>query len=94
MAKPNNLSRIHIENCQVKSIEKAKLLCSLIDQLEKEFGIHEVEISFKGMFICPDIDLTELSNSSQPMEKLVGKLFIRFDKMQYGKNSMYDKKRI
>lgn len=91
MAKKQKYSLIHIEQCQIKSLEKAKLLCSLIDQLEKEFGIREVEISFKDNFVCPDIDLTELSNSNDPMQKLIGGLLIKLDKIKHGKNSPYDK---
>lgn len=82
---------IHIEGCQVKSSEKMKVLCQALDTLEKEIGIREVEISFKDMFICPDIDLTEFSNSNEPMEKLVGGLCIKLDKMKYGKKSKYQK---
>lgn len=68
-------SLIHIENCQVKSLEKARVLCQCLDILEKEIGIKQVRISFKNMFICPDIDLTELTNSEEPMERLVGGIF-------------------
>ncbi len=82
-------SKIHIENCQIKSLEKAQKIATALDTLEKECGIHEVEISFKDMFICPDIDLTHLTNSSDPMEKLIGGLFIKFDVMKYGKKSVY-----
>lgn len=84
-------SLIHIQNCQVKSLEKAKNLAAALDMIEKECGIHEVEISFRDMFICPDIDLTALSNSAKPMERLIGNLFIKFDKMKYGKKSAYKK---
>lgn len=94
MAKKQKYSLIHLEQCQVKSIEKARLLCNLIDTLEKEFGIREVEISFKDMFICPDIDLTEISNSTDPMEKLIGGIFIRLDKVKNGKDSPYHKEKI
>ncbi len=85
-------SLIHIEKCQVKSLKKAKLLCRLLDRMEKEFGIKEVEISFADNFICPDIDLTKLANSDDPMQKLIGNLFIKLDKKQYGKDSKYHKK--
>ena len=91
MKKRDQNSIIHIENCQVKSLEKAQLLCKLIDQMEKEFGIRSVRISFKNNFICPDIDLTVLSNSTDPMEKLIGGLMIKLDKMKYGKKSPYYK---
>lgn len=90
MKRKQKYSLIHIENCQIKSTEKAVLLCSLIDQLEKEFGIKQVEISFKNNFICPDIDLTTLSNSEKPMEKLIGRLMIKLDKMKNGKKSLYN----
>lgn len=83
---------IHIENCQVKSLEKAQLLAQALDTIEKECGIHETKISFKNCFICPDINLTLLANSKKPMEKLIGGLFIKFDKMKYGKESPYYKK--
>ena len=91
MKKKQKYSLIHIENCQVKSLEKAELLCTLIDQLEKEFGIKQVEISFKNNFVCPDIDLTILSNSEIPMQKLIGGLMIKLDKMANGKKSLYSK---
>lgn len=84
-------SKIHIENCQVKSLEKAIKIAAALDILEKECGIHEVEISFKDMFICPDIDLTHLTNSLEPMERLIGGVFIKLDVMKYGKNSSYSK---
>lgn len=89
----NNMKRsiIHIENCQVKSLEKAQLLAKALDTIEKECGIHEVDISFKNCFICPDIDLTHLTNSQEPMERLIGGLFIKLDKMKYGKQSPYHK---
>lgn len=84
-------SLIHIENCQIKSIEKARLLCALLDTMEKEFGIKEVMISFKNNFVCPDIDLTQLSNASDPMERLVGSVLIKCDIQVKGKNSAYKK---
>jgi len=82
-------AKIHIENCQIKSIEKAIIVAKCLDTLEKEIGIKETEISFKDMFICPDIDLTVLANSKDPMEKLVGGIFIRMDRLKYGKHSNY-----
>lgn len=90
-SKKPEYSLIHIENCQIKSLKKAKLLCKLIDRIEKEFGIKEVEISFKNNFVCPDIDLTILSNSEDPMEKLIGGLLIELDNQKYGKKSKYKK---
>lgn len=93
MKKRDKNSLIHIENCQIKSLEKAQLLASLLDQLEKEFGIREVIISFKNNFICPDIDLTILSNSTDPMEKLIGGLMIKLDIMRHGNKSLYHKQK-
>lgn len=84
-------SLIHIKRCQVKSLEKAQILCRCLDVLEKEFGIHSVRIRFTDNFICPDIDLTQLSNSDDPMEKLIGGLMIRLDKQRFGKHSKYRK---
>lgn len=84
-------SIIEIRNCQIKSIEKARIVCKMLDTLEKEIGIGRVEIAFKDNFICPDIDLLELYNSPDPMEKLIGCLLIRLDQIQYGKRSRYKK---
>lgn len=92
MKKKQKYSLIHIENCQIKSLEKVLLFCELLDTMEKEFGIKQVEISFEDLFVCPDIDLTILSNSKIPMQELVGGLLIKLDKIQYGKNSKYEKK--
>lgn len=91
MIKGKKYSLIHLERCQIKSIEKARLLCSLLDTIEKEFGIREVEISFADNFVCPDIDLSELSNSGISMERLVGGLLIKLDKISHGSNSKYHK---
>lgn len=82
---------MHFEGCQIKSKEKFRLFCQLLDTLEKEIGIHEVEISLKDIFICPDIDLTEFSNSDVPMEKIIGGLAIRLHNQRYGKESKYKK---
>jgi hypothetical protein len=57
--------------------------------MEKEFGIRGVEISFKDNFICSDIDLTILSNSNDPMERLVGGILIKCHVLKYGKSSKY-----
>lgn len=84
-------SRITIANCQVKSIEIARELCKALDTIEKVCGIESVEICFEQNFICPDIDLTLLSNSSDPMERLIGGLLISMDKKSKGKNSLYHK---
>lgn len=84
-------SKIHIERCQIKSLKKAKRLCILLDEIEKEYGIKEVEICFEDNFVCPDIDLTLLSGSKNPMEKLIGGLLIKCDILKYGEKSKYKK---
>lgn len=73
-------SKIHIENCQVKSKEKLTILCKCLDTMEKEFGVKSVRISFDNIFICPDINLKPFCNSKKPMEKLVGKLIVKINK--------------
>lgn len=85
-------SRITIANCQVKSIEIARELCKALDTIEKMCGIESVEICFEQNFICPDIDLTLLSNSLDPMERLIGQLLIRIDRAKHGRHSQYIKK--
>lgn len=89
--KKRKYALLHIEACQIKSKEKLKIVCQCLDTLEKEIGIREVEISIKDVFVCPDIDLTEFANSSVPMEKLLGGLLIKLNKMQFGKESPYYK---
>lgn len=84
-------SIIHIENCQVKSLQKARQLCAAIDTIEKECGIGSVRIRFKNNFICPDIDLHQLTQSTDPMERLIGELLVRIDISRNGKNSKYRK---
>lgn len=82
----HNHSLIHIENCQIKSLEKAKKLAALLNDLEIEIGICRVEISFKNCFICPDIDMNELIASPLPMENLLGNLLSRIKSIEvYGK---------
>jgi hypothetical protein len=88
-SKQPQYSLIHIENCQVKSLKKARRIAKLLDRLEKEIGIREVEISFKNTFICPDIDLNILRDSSKPMESILGKIFILLHNQEYGKKSKY-----
>lgn len=67
---------IHLEGVQIKSKKKLRLLCKCINTLEEELGIKEVEISFKNVFVCPWIDLTQFSNSNDPMEKLIGGILL------------------
>lgn len=67
--------KIILENLQVKNIEKAKKLAKALDVIEEECGIHEVEITIKGFFVCPWIDLSQMQGSG--MEKLLANLFIK-----------------
>ena len=67
--------KITLENLQVKSLEKAKKLAKAVEIIEEECGIHEVEISIDGFFVCPWIDLTQMQSSG--MEKLLAELFIK-----------------
>ncbi len=85
---------IHLEGLQIKSKKKLRLLCKCVNTMEEEFGIREVEISFKNVFVCPWIDLTEFSNSSNPMESLIGELLIKLDIQRHGEKSQYALKSI
>jgi len=67
--------KIILKNLQVKSLVKAKKLAKALEIIEEECGIHEVEISIDGFFICPWIELHKLDNSS--MEKLLAELFVK-----------------
>ena len=67
--------RIILENLQVKSLEKAKKLAAALEVIEEECGIHNVEITIKGFFICPWIELHKLDATD--MEKLLAGLFIK-----------------
>jgi hypothetical protein len=67
--------KIKLENLQVKSLEKAKKLAKALEVIEEECGIHEVEISIDGFFVCPWIELHKLDDSG--MEKLLAELFVK-----------------
>lgn len=67
--------KIHLKNLQVKSLKKAKKLAAALTVIEEECGIHEVEVSISGLFLCPWIELHKLS--STPMEKLLAELFVK-----------------
>ena len=62
-------SEIKLTGIQIKSIEKLELLSDLLDEMEKEFGIKEVRITLDDCFICPDINLGDLSDT--PMNKVL-----------------------
>lgn len=67
--------KIILENLQVKSLKKAKRLAKALEIIEEECGIHEVEISIDGFFVCPWIELHKLDNTG--MEKLLAELFVK-----------------
>lgn len=67
--------KIKLKNLQVKSLEKAKKLAAALEVIEEECGIHEVEISIEGFFLCPWIELGKLDGSG--MEKLLAELFVK-----------------
>ena len=67
--------KIHLENLQVKSLKKAKKLAAALTVIEEECGIHEVEISISGLFLCPWIELHKLTSTQ--MEKLLAELFVK-----------------
>ena len=58
---------------QVKSVEKLRKLAHLLDQLEKEFGVHTVTVTLKNWFICRDIqqDLNRVDFGRTPMERTI-----------------------
>ena len=71
--KKENKSEIIIKEMQVKSVQKLKRLASLLDEIEKEFGIHTVKITLQDCFICSDIeqDLTKFNFGVTPMERTI-----------------------
>lgn len=71
----NKRSKISLSNLQVKSIEKARRLAKALEIIEEECGIHEVEISIDGFFVCPWIKISELQLTE--MEKLLAELFLK-----------------
>ena len=67
--------KIILENLQVKNLDNAKKLAYALEIIEEECGIHEVEISLEGFFVCPWIDLSQLDNTG--MERLLAGLLMR-----------------
>ncbi len=67
--------KITLENLQVKNLKKAKKLAKALEVIEEECGIHEVQITIKGFFVCPWIDLSKMQKTG--MEKLLAGLFIK-----------------
>lgn len=80
-------SKITIANCQIKSVEKLEAVCQALDILEKEAFIGSGTIRFKNVFVCPDIDLIPFIRSSDPMQRLVGRLCIGLHLKRYGRHS-------
>lgn len=61
--------KITLKNLQLKSKEKIERLSYALNIIEEECGIHEVEIKFQNIFVCPWIDLDTINKT--PMEELV-----------------------
>lgn len=64
-----------MQNLQIKSLKKAKLLAKSISVIEEECGIHQVRITIKDIWVCPDINLNELNKT--PTEILLKDLLIK-----------------
>ena len=69
-------SEIKLTGLQIKSLRKAKLLALYLGKIEEEFGIKDVIIEMDDCFVCPDIDLHELSTT--PMEGLLKRILFNF----------------
>jgi hypothetical protein len=63
---------IRLTGCQIKSIEKARVVAEALHVLEVETGIKETRIMFVNCFICPDITDAELDTLNRTaMERAV-----------------------
>lgn len=64
---------IRISNCQIKSVEKLRIVAQCLDTLEKEVGIHTVKITLKNIWVCRDIqqDLARVDFGRTTMERRV-----------------------
>lgn len=61
---------IKLIGCQIKSIEKARIVAEALNTLEVETGIRVVKITLENCFICPDIDEDALDTLNRtPTEK-------------------------
>jgi hypothetical protein len=61
---------IRLTGCQIKSIEKARIVAAALHTLEVETGIKVCRIRLVDCFICPDIDNMALDTLNQtPMER-------------------------
>lgn len=60
---------IRLTGCQIKSIEKCRVVAAALNTLEVEAGIRVCRIKLVGCFICPEIDDAALDTLNQtPME--------------------------
>jgi len=66
-------SKIILKSLQIKSLKKAKKLCSALTIIEEECGIKNVKIILKDIFICGCIDLEKLNTTD--MEILIRDIF-------------------
>jgi hypothetical protein len=75
-----NIERPHIilKGIQIKSLKKARLLAKHLSVIEEEFGIHEVKITLKDIFVCYWLDLSKLDKT--PMERLLSGILGKFKK--------------
>jgi len=48
-------SEIRLIGLQIKSAKKLNLLASLLDEIEKEFGIKTVKIQLDDCWLCTDL---------------------------------------
>ncbi len=63
---------IRLTGCQIKSLEKARVVASALHTLEVETGIKVCRIKLVDCFICPDIDEAALDSLNQtPMERVL-----------------------
>jgi hypothetical protein len=80
-----DISTLHLKNCQIKSREAFRSTCAAIDELEKVTFIRSGSIKFANVFVCPDIDLIEFYESSDPTERLIAGLAIQIHCKRYGR---------
>lgn len=73
---------------QVKSEEKAYKLAKAIDKIEKECGVNSVRVTFKNIFVCPDIKFDNMLITSNVTYRIVAELL---KKLQGNKESNLEK---
>lgn len=67
-----NYPEIRLTGCQIKSLEKARVIAAALHTLEVEAGIKVCRITLTNCFICPDIDEVALDSLNQtPMERVL-----------------------